>query len=37
VPVSLKLSYSGGGADKEFTRFAGNGAVGLAVSTKLSF
>ncbi|MFA6508703.1 MAG: hypothetical protein WCT14_21570, partial [Treponemataceae bacterium] len=37
VPFTFSLSYSGGGADKEFTRFAGNGTIGVTVSTKIDF
>lgn len=37
VPFTVALSYFGGGADKEFTRFVGDGAVGVTVSTKIAF
>ncbi len=37
VPFTLELSYSGGGGNKEFTRFPGNGALGAALSTKIAF
>jgi hypothetical protein len=37
VPFSLSIAYAAGGVDKEFTRFAGNGSVTAAISTKLDF
>lgn len=37
VPFTVALSYAGGGEEKEFTRFAGDGAVSLKVSTKIEF
>jgi hypothetical protein len=37
VPVTLSLSYSGGGADKEFTWLAGDGSLTLGLRTLISF
>lgn len=37
VPLTLSLSYSGGGADKEFTWQAGNGNLSLGIRTLISF
>ena len=37
VPFTVDISYFGGGADREFTRAAGDKAISLTVSTKLEF
>jgi len=37
VPFSLSVSYSGGGEEKEFTRYSGEGAMSVSVSTRLEF
>ena len=37
VPFTASISYAGGGEDKEFTRYAGDGAVALSLSTKIEF
>lgn len=37
VPFTLSVSYAGGGEDKEFTRFSGDGAVSITASTRLEF
>jgi len=37
VPFSLSVSWSGGGVDKEFTRYAGNGSLSINLSTRLEF
>ncbi len=34
---TLALSYAGGGADKEFTRFTGDGAMSVQLSTRVEF
>jgi len=37
VPFSFSLSYAGGGADKEFTRYSGDNSLSVSVSTRLEF
>jgi len=37
VPFSVFISWSGGGEDKEFTRYAGDGSVSLSLSPRLEF
>jgi hypothetical protein len=37
VPFSLSLGWSGGGADKEFTRYAGDGAMSATASVRMEF
>ncbi len=37
VPFTFALTYAGGGAEKEFTRYAGDGAVSASLSTKIEF
>lgn len=37
VPFSLSLAYDGGGADKEFTRSTGDGALSVQLSTRVEF
>lgn len=37
VPFTLDLAYAGGGEDREFTRFVGDGAITATLSTKLEF
>ena len=37
VPFTLSVTYAGGGADKEFTRFAGDQAFSVSASTRVEF
>jgi hypothetical protein len=37
VPFTLSLSFAGGGEDKEFTRYAGDNAFTISVSTRVEF
>jgi hypothetical protein len=37
VPFTLALAYAGGGDEREFTRYGGNGTLALTASTKLEF
>ncbi|PKL08521.1 MAG: hypothetical protein CVV51_08535 [Spirochaetae bacterium HGW-Spirochaetae-7] len=37
VPFTLSVSFAGGGADKEFTRFAGDRAFSVSMSTRVEF
>jgi len=37
VPFTLSVTYAGGGADKEFTRYAGDQAVSVSASTRVEF
>jgi len=37
VPFSFSISWAGGGEDKEFTRYAGDGSVSISLSTRLEF
>lgn len=37
VPFTFALSYAGGGADKEFTRYAGDGALAASLSVRIEF
>jgi hypothetical protein len=37
VPITVSLAFAGGGADKEFTRFAGDASLSLTVTTRLEF
>lgn len=37
VPFTLSLTYDGGGADKEFTRTTGDGALSVQLSTRVEF
>lgn len=37
VPFTLSVTYAGGGADKEFTRYAGDQALSVQLSTRVEF
>ncbi len=37
VPCTLAASYSGGGRNREFTRYAGDGSVSITLSTRIEF
>jgi len=37
LPFTLSLSQSGGGKDKEFTRYAGDGSISASLSTRIEF
>jgi len=37
VPFTLSLTYAGGGADKEFIRYAGDQALTVSASTRVEF
>jgi len=37
VPFGLSMTWVGGGKDKEFTRYGGDGAVSINLSTRLEF
>jgi len=36
-PFAASLSYSGGGKDKEFTRYAGDGSIAASLSARIEF
>jgi len=37
VPFTVALSYAGGGENKEFTRYAGDGALSASLSVRIEF